>query len=73
MITVYSKPDCAQCNMTYRLLDRKGLEYTVVDLTQDEEALKHVVALGYRSAPVVETDTTHWVGFRPDQINGINN
>ena len=39
-ITVYTKPSCVQCNATYRALDRQGLAYEIVDLTQDEAALQ---------------------------------
>ncbi|ACZ32452.1 glutaredoxin-like protein NrdH (plasmid) [Xylanimonas cellulosilytica DSM 15894] len=70
-ITVYSKPACVQCEATYRALDKKGLEYTVVDITQDATALETVRALGYLQAPVVVTEVTHWSGFRPDQINAL--
>src|SRR5690606_35206648 len=31
-VTVYSKPACVQCDATYRALDKKGIEYTVVDI-----------------------------------------
>lgn len=70
-ITVYSKPACVQCDATYRALDKKGLEYTVVDITQDAEALDLVRGLGYLQAPVVIADETHWSGFRPDQISAL--
>lgn len=67
-ITVYSKPACVQCDATYRALDKRGIEYTVVDISQDSEALEMVRALGYLQAPVVVAGDTHWSGFRPDQI-----
>ena len=67
-ITVYSKPNCVQCNATYRALDKQGLPYEVVDLTQDAEAMESVKALGYQQAPVVFADDEHWAGFRPDRI-----
>ncbi|PJI84777.1 glutaredoxin-like protein NrdH [Luteimicrobium subarcticum] len=70
-ITVYSKPACVQCEATYRALDKKGLEYTVVDISQDAEALELVRGLGHMQAPVVVTDETHWSGFRPDQISAL--
>ena len=52
-ITVYSKPNCVQCNATYRALDKAGLEYSTVDISVDVEALEQVKALGYTQAPVV--------------------
>ncbi len=67
-VTVYSKPACVQCNATVRALDKKGVEYDVVDMSQDMDALERVRALGYMQAPVVMTDSDHWSGFRPDKI-----
>ena len=71
-VTVYTKPSCVQCNATYRALERprdsKGIEYEVLDLSVDENALAQVKELGYLQAPVVITDEDHWSGFRPDKI-----
>jgi glutaredoxin-like protein NrdH len=70
-ITVYTKPSCVQCTATYRALDNKGIEYEVLDLSVDENALEAVKALGYLQAPVVITDEDHWSGFRPDKIQEL--
>lgn len=70
-ITVYTKPSCVQCTATYRALDSKGIEYEVLDLSQDEAALEAVKELGYLQAPVVVTDDEHWSGFRPDKISAL--
>ncbi len=70
-VTVYSKPACVQCDATYRALDKHGIAYDVVDLTQDSTALELVRSLGYLQAPVVIAGNTHWSGFRPDQITAL--
>jgi glutaredoxin-like protein NrdH len=70
-ITVYSKPACVQCTATYRALDKKGIEYNVLDVSADENALLAVKELGYMQAPVVVTDDDHWSGFRPDRIEEL--
>jgi len=70
-ITVFSKPACVQCDATYRALDKNGLEYEVVDISVDAEALDTVKALGYQQAPVVFADGDHWSGFRPDRIKAL--
>ena len=44
-ITVYPKPNCVQCNATYRALDKAGLSYQTVDISLDVEALEQVRAL----------------------------
>jgi glutaredoxin-like protein NrdH len=69
-ITLYSKPACVQCTATKRALDKAGLAYSEVDLTQNPAALEYVTEdLGYSMAPVVVVDDeSHWTGFRPDLI-----
>ncbi|MFV0451336.1 MAG: glutaredoxin-like protein NrdH [Propioniciclava sp.] len=67
-IRVYSKPACVQCTATYRAMDKLGLDYEVIDLAEDEDALIEVLAMGYQQVPVVVTDADHWSGFRPDLI-----
>lgn len=71
-ITIYTKPNCVQCNATYRALDSGGLEYAVVDITEDSQARDYVMARGYLQAPVVVVDDAdHWSGFRPDRIKTL--
>jgi glutaredoxin-like protein NrdH len=69
-LTLYSKPACVQCDATKRALDKKGLTYREVDLTQSAAALEYVMdELGYSMAPIVVVDEhNHWSGFRPDRI-----
>lgn len=77
-ITVYTKPDCSQCEQTKKQLDRKGLEYTVIDVTKDAKARKVVEDSGIMLMPMVVAknhpkrgDVTVWHGFRYDQIKGL--
>ena len=71
-ITVYSKPACVQCTATTRALDAKGIAYSVIDLTEDADAMERVTAMGYRQAPVVVAGEAHWAGFRPDLIGRLS-
>lgn len=76
-VTVYSKKPCVQCDATYRELDKRGVTYTVKDVTDPEnaEALKYFTdEIGYSSAPIVVVDQDqdhHWSGFRPDLIKKV--
>ncbi len=72
MITVYTKPACVQCNATYKALDKQGVAYNVVDISEDTEARDYVMALGYLQAPVVVAGNEHWSGFRPDRIKALS-
>lgn len=70
-VTVFSKPSCVQCDATYRALDKHGVSYRTVDLTQDGAALELVRGLGYLQAPVVVAGGEHWSGYRPDKISSL--
>lgn len=71
MTTVYTKDNCVQCDMTKRLMDKVGVEYDVVNISQNPEALDKLIELGYRAAPVVITDEDSWAGFNPDKIANL--
>ncbi len=70
-IIVYSKPRCVQCDATYRALNKLGVDYSIVDVTQDQESLELILSLGYQQAPVVMAGDVHWSGYRPDQIKAV--
>lgn len=72
-VTVYTKPACVQCNATYKALDKAGVAYEVVDITENPDAREYVMALGYLAAPVVVAGDEHWSGFRPDRIKSLAN
>jgi glutaredoxin-like protein NrdH len=71
-VTVYSQPACVQCNATYRALDKAGIDYAIIDITEDAEARDYVMGLGYLQAPVVVAGEEHWCGFRPDRIKELD-
>jgi len=70
-ITVYTKPACVQCTATYRALEKAGVAYDIVDISEDTDARDYVMALGYLQAPVVVAGDSHWSGFRPDRIKTL--
>lgn len=70
-ITVYTTPNCVQCDNTKRLFDRNDIVYSTVDLSTNEEAYNKVTGLGHKMAPVVIVDEDHWSGFRIEKINSI--
>lgn len=71
MVTVYTLPACVQCDSTKRVLTKNEVEYSVVDLSQDEAAMEMVKSLGYNAAPVVIVGDEHWSGFRPDRLAAL--
>jgi glutaredoxin-like protein NrdH len=70
-VIVYTNPGCQPCRMTKMMLDQQGVSYTEIDLSHDGTALERVKALGHLQAPIVETSSTSWSGFRPDLITTL--
>lgn len=71
-VTVFSKPGCMPCSMTKNALDKLGITYEAVDVTQDEAAFARVVDLGYRQMPVIVAGEEHWSGFQPEKISHLS-
>ena len=71
MVTVYSKPACVQCTATKKALDNSGIDYNIIDISQDDEARDLVFKMGYKSVPVVVSEDKHWNGFRPDLLSQL--
>lgn len=73
VITVYSKPNCMQCNYTKKWLDDNHIDYIAIDVTEHENALAYVKhELGYQSLPVVEVSGQEsWFGFRPERLEEL--
>jgi glutaredoxin-like protein NrdH len=57
--------------MTKKMLDKNGIEYNTVDITQDPAAYEMIVSMGFMAAPVVITENDAWAGFNPEKINAI--
>lgn len=70
-VIVYAKPGCPPCNATIKALDKAGVDYVKLDVTENPEALEACKALGYETAPVVVAGDDHWAGFRPDRIAAL--
>ncbi len=68
-IKVFTKEACVQCDMTKRLMDKMGLEYTVEK--PDEAGIDQLREEGFRSFPVVKAEGVEWGGFRPDLIKDL--
>lgn len=50
-------------------INKQGIEYRKIDVTENPEAREYVMSLGYLGAPVVYVSpTVHWSGFRPDRL-----
>lgn len=71
-ITVWSTPNCVQCAMTKKEMDKRGIAYEAMDLTEHPEQLEAFKEQGLLQAPIVTTDVKVWSGFRLDKIKSLH-
>jgi glutaredoxin-like protein NrdH len=57
--------------MSKRFLDSNNIEYTTVDIEKTPSAIDRIRELGYAALPVIETDTAHWTGYKPDLLGTL--
>lgn len=55
-VTVYSKDGCPQCETVKNFLKNNEVEFTEVNVSHDEDGLKHVQDLGFQAVPVTEIE-----------------
>lgn len=74
-ITVYTKRNCQACEATKKAMDRAGLDYEVVDVSDSTARQQALRECGFRQMPVVEVvdgeEYLSWEGFRPDLIKQL--
>lgn len=62
-IVVYTKTNCAYCTSAKNLLDRKGIEYELVDITNNIEAFKDSFPT-VRTVPYILVDGKDIGGYK---------
>ena len=70
-IVVYTTPACQMCNATTRRMDKLGIIYDKVDLTQHPGLADKFREMGHTQAPIVVTDRKTWSGFRLEKIDSL--
>lgn len=74
-ITVYTKRNCQACEATKKAMDRLGIDYELVDISNNQRIATFLRDEGHKSLPVVFVDyeetTEAWCGFRPDLIKQL--
>jgi glutaredoxin-like protein NrdH len=71
MITIYSNPNCVQCETTERYLTNNNIEFKSKLIKDSPEIMPLIEEKGYTTAPIVVTDTDSWSGFRIEKLYGL--
>lgn len=71
-IKIYTTSTCPYCVMAKQYLDKRGVPYTELNVSQNKEALKEMIELtGRRSVPVIACGNDVLVGFSPARLEQI--
>lgn len=62
-IIFYTKPRCQKCNILKTLMDKKNINYSVVDISQDLLAFEMLNNKNIMSLPVVYIDNDYISDF----------
>ena len=77
MLTVYSRPNCMQCEMTKMRLKQNDIPFEAVDIEANPGALELLKHYGYSSLPVVAIDdelsdeSKTWAGFQIEKLEAL--
>ena len=73
-VKVYSTPTCPYCDILKEFLQSKGVEFEVIDVSQDKAGQEYILEkTGKMAVPVMEIDEEIVVGFdRPKIVKLLN-
>ena len=77
MLTVYSRPNCMQCEMTKMWLRQNDIPFEAVDIEANPGAFELLKHYEYSSLPVVAIDdelsdeSKTWAGFQIEKLEAL--
>lgn len=73
-VKVYTAPGCPYCFALKEFLKEHNIDFTEIDVSQDENALNYIVEKTHQyGVPVVEIDNEIIIGFDKETISRILN
>ena len=71
-IVVYSTPTCPFCKQAKAFLDERGIAYTDIDVSADQEKAKEMIETsGQMGVPVIDVDGEIVVGFDKKKLQEL--
>ena len=70
-VTVWTKSNCVQCEMTKKTMTKLRIEFKEMSLEEHPLVMDSFKGQGFLSAPIITTDTKTWSGFRLDKIKSL--
>ena len=71
-VTIYSTPTCSYCLAAKAYFKEEGIEYTEIDVANDEEKAKEMVKKsGQMAVPVIFVDDEMVIGFDKAKLDEL--
>lgn len=71
-IILFSTPACVYCHTLKKYLEKKGVEFKEIDITEDEEAKEEMVKnTEQMGVPVLKVDDQYIIGFDKKKIEEL--
>lgn len=70
-VTIYTSSSCSHCVTAKKYFSSKGINYTEKNVSHDKNAKKELMAMGYRSVPIIVINGTKVVGFNKRKIEKL--
>jgi glutaredoxin-like protein NrdH len=70
-VTIYSNPNCVQCEQTKRYLTNNGVPFESKMIQDSPEIMPLIEEKGYKAAPVVVAGNESWSGFKLERLAGL--
>lgn len=71
MVKVWTNENCIQCDRTKKFLSDNNIDFLELSLMDNPEQTKQFIDAGFRTAPIVETNSDRWSGFKLDKLKGL--
>lgn len=69
---VYTSNGCMQCKFLKDELNRRGIEFEEINVSEDDSARDYLKNMGIMSAPVLmDFEEIVFTGFRPDRLDEL--
>lgn len=68
-VTIYTTDTCPYCIKAKKYLSEKGIEYNEKNVHKDFQAKQELLAMGYRTVPVIVINKREIVGFDKQKID----
>ncbi|MSQ11470.1 MAG: glutaredoxin family protein [Dehalococcoidia bacterium] len=67
-VIVYSSDNCVPCEWVKKYLQRKGVPFTVFNVSHDQKALQELQELGFSGTPVTVIKGQTFTGFNQKKL-----